>query len=591
MIGTIDTKVQSHSPDFPLETLKSFVGSPSSIRVRNVPKRIGNWNITNVFVTVVYPDNTTRTIESLLTGGVYVATMEGCNVSGKVENGLTITANGKDENDNLVTGYVLGKGDVEILSAMENVSPGQTVYYIHLLEDEPDVPKNGDMYKKDGNYVVYQNGVETPLGVSQENMESYVDGKIEDAVEQIETQLEGKASVTEVENLQDSVEELETSIGNVDEKVDTTKTELQDVITELQESKADASSLELKQDKLSEDQNYVLAREVNDLYTIIQTVSGGTFVFKTPTTTFDKSILIEQGILAEDGTTWIYQPVTVIMGSNVITINSGTFQNATNLLTFRGENVGIFQSNVFSGCTALRSVNIPNAASIGTWMFRYCSALTTLILPESVSSVSRNAFVDSSFDQVFFEGKTLAEVKAMTNYSRWGLAEDKIYTNAFENQLPTKTSDLANDSGFITAADIITKRDLNDLNIYVDPIAEHTPIEVTVWHTSEISTLYVLNWDGSLWYYTDGNTSIQINVDSYLNDYVLNGSIQDMGGTYRSIGGQFDLTSPLWSADFETQYFPKIEVASVKAHITTKEYVDSRLSALEARIAALENNA
>ena len=571
MIGTIDTKVQSHSPDFPLETLKSFVGSPSSIRVRNVPKRIGNWNITNVFVTVVYPDNTTRTIESLLTGGVYVATMEGCNVSGKVENGLTITANGKDENDNLVTGYVLGKGDVEILSAMENVSPGQTVYYIHLLEDEPDVPKNGDMYKKDGNYVVYQNGVETPLGVSQENMESYVDGKIEEAVE-----------------------ELEASISNVDEKVDSAKTELEGDITELQESKADASDLELKQDKLSDDQLSAVDQSLYELQTKISFADGNpTIYFVAPSYSLSKAILIEKGILAEDGTTWLKEPTHIETGSNVSEIPTGLFQNATSLTRFTGKNITMVWGQAFSGCTALTIVEIPSLTNLsGANIFNGCSALTNLTLPKTLRTVNRMAFNNNSFQHVMFEGKTLEQVKAMGNYSRWGLTEDKIYTNAFENQLPTKTSDLTNDSGFITANDIITKRDLNDLNIYADPTVTHTPIEVTVWHTDEISTLYTLNWNGSSsWQYTDGETSIQIYFDDYSEDYVISGSIQDMGGTSRSIGGHFDLTSPLWSADLETQYFYKIEVTSVKAHITTKEYVDSLFAQLNARISALENNA
>jgi hypothetical protein len=130
--------------------------------------------------------------------------------------------------------------------------------------------------------------------------------------------------------------------------------------------KADLSALELKQDKLSEDQSYVIDREVYGLQTHIQTVGGaGNYTFKSPST-FDKSILIEQGILSSDGTTWIYPPVRVTMGSNVTFINSGAFQNATNLLSFDGENVVYFQSNVFRGCTALKSVNIPNAVTIGS---------------------------------------------------------------------------------------------------------------------------------------------------------------------------------------------------------------------------------
>lgn len=107
--------------------------------------------------------------------------------------------------------------------------------------------------------------------------------------------------------------------------------------------------------------------------------------------------------------------------------------------------------------------------------------------------------------------------------------------------------------GYATASDLSAKRDLNDLNVYVDPMAEHTPIEVTVWHTDDISTLYVLDWDGSSWYYADGGTSVQIYFNSYSNDYVLNASIQNMGGTTVGVSKNFVLASPLWSADIETQ--------------------------------------
>lgn len=47
-------------------------------------------------------------------------------------------------------------------------------------------------------------------------------------------------------------------------------------------------------------------------------------------------------------------------------------------------------------------------------------------------------------------------------------------------QIPTKTSDLTNDSGFITSADIITKRALSDFNVYVDPMADMTTTKFNV---------------------------------------------------------------------------------------------------------------
>lgn len=77
MIGTIDVAVEAKSPNFPLFPMRAFVGSPSSIRVRNVPKRVGDWNISRVYLTVVYPDGTIKQADCVQTGGVWVGTVEG----------------------------------------------------------------------------------------------------------------------------------------------------------------------------------------------------------------------------------------------------------------------------------------------------------------------------------------------------------------------------------------------------------------------------------------------------------------------------------------------------------------------------------
>lgn len=58
MIGTIDVKINSANPNIPLKTLFAYINSPSSIRVIDVPKKIGKWNITEVYFTANYPDNT-----------------------------------------------------------------------------------------------------------------------------------------------------------------------------------------------------------------------------------------------------------------------------------------------------------------------------------------------------------------------------------------------------------------------------------------------------------------------------------------------------------------------------------------------------
>lgn len=493
----------------PLYPMRAFVGSPSSLRLRNVPKRIGDWCIRSVDFTAVYPDGTVKSAPCVLTGGVWVGTIEGTSTSGTSKNGYTIFASGTDENGNPITGYVLGKGDIEILNADGTLNPDAPSFYVHYFETMPEQPHAGDSTFLGSTYYIYDGTqwkpcvvASTPSFIQDANHNKIeADGDYVKTIPMRETTWHFSARVTSpiyshtsgdatydselqywrytdsygtpldiyavaVEGVIEgwrvvgTLGFFEPEGGRIVERVDfelagdkyteslhydnygfTIDLTRDAIATGKLVTDIDLSAaLELKQDKLSEDQNYVIDSEVDDLYTHIQTVGGaGNYTFKSPDT-FDKSLLIEQGILSSDGTTWIYPPVTVIMGTNVLTINNGAFLNATNLLTFRGENVRILQTNVFSGCSALQTVDIPNAVSIGTYAFRYCAALKTLTLPKSVTAVSRNAFVDTSFDQVFFEGKTLAQVKAMTNFSRWGLAEDKIFTDAYENQLPTKTS-------------------------------------------------------------------------------------------------------------------------------------------------------
>ena len=76
MIGTIDVYLNAHNPNFPIEPVFTFVTSPQSFRIRNVPRKVGKWNITNVFVNVSYPDNSTVSKECVLVGEIWVATKE-----------------------------------------------------------------------------------------------------------------------------------------------------------------------------------------------------------------------------------------------------------------------------------------------------------------------------------------------------------------------------------------------------------------------------------------------------------------------------------------------------------------------------------
>ena len=77
--------------------------------------------------------------------------------------------------------------------------------------------------------------------------------------------------------------------------------------------------------------------------------------------------------------------------------------------------------NGLLGCTSLLSVEIPDAVqTIGNDAISYCDVLATVIVGSGVASIGARCFEgDNALTSVFFKGKTLAQVQAMTNYP-WG---------------------------------------------------------------------------------------------------------------------------------------------------------------------------
>ena len=158
MIATQDIQCTAARPAFPLMPMVAFKGSPSSVRVIGVPKTIGSWTIDAVSVKVLYPDSTVIQKAAVRTGSVWVATLDGCDTTGKSELGYTIYASGKDEDGNDVNGYVLGKGDVEILDDDGSITPGETVAYVKVHETEPQTKRDGDMWKSSGVWYMWLEG-------------------------------------------------------------------------------------------------------------------------------------------------------------------------------------------------------------------------------------------------------------------------------------------------------------------------------------------------------------------------------------------------------------------------------------------------
>ena len=374
----------------------------------NVPRKIGRWDITKVFVNLEYPDTTTVRKECVLNGSVWVGTVDGCASSGTSTNGFIVTASGIDEDGNTVSNYVLGAGDLYVQKLDGSITPDQNAAKMFFYEETPTTPKEGDTTFIQGALNIWDGTAWTPVA-----------------------QVPTKTS------------DLTNDSGFV-------------ISSEME------TSLELKQDKFSEDQLSAIDQSLYELQTKISFADENpTIYFVSPAYSLSKTILKEKGILAEDGTTWLKEPFQIETGSNVSEIQAGLFQNATSLIRFTGKNITMIWGQAFSGCTALTKVEIPSTINLmGANTFSGCSSLTNLTLPKTLATVARMAFNNTSLQQVMFDGKTLAQVKAMANYSKWGLTEDKIYTNAFENQLPTKTSELSNDSGFVISSEMETSLEL-----------------------------------------------------------------------------------------------------------------------------------
>lgn len=154
--------------------MKAFAGSPSSIRVRNVPRQIGSWKITNVVFSVVYPDGQTKSVQCVPVNNIWVGTIDGSDATGTTANGYTIFASGVDENGNQVNDYVLGKGGIEILDNNGMPTPNQQSHFVKLLSAQIDNLKEGNMFPTSSGYMIQQNGSAHPLGTSFDTISAYI---------------------------------------------------------------------------------------------------------------------------------------------------------------------------------------------------------------------------------------------------------------------------------------------------------------------------------------------------------------------------------------------------------------------------------
>lgn len=146
----------------PLCPVFAFQDSYQQIRICDVPKRIGEWQIKRVEVECQFPDNQTTSYECALVGGVWTTTIESCPTAGTTKNGFVV--NGYDEGGNK---YILGKSDLYILTNDSRVIPQKELDVVNILPEKPENPHVGDAVFVDGKLEVYdgENWISTGSGV------------------------------------------------------------------------------------------------------------------------------------------------------------------------------------------------------------------------------------------------------------------------------------------------------------------------------------------------------------------------------------------------------------------------------------------
>lgn len=198
MIAVVDVAVQAANPQAPLYPWRAFLNSPSSVRVRNVPRKIGAWVIDAVSVQATYPDGNALNVPATLVGGIWVATVQGCDTTGS--GFYAVYASGLDEQGNPVQGYCLGKGDIEILEDSGEISPSSPTRFVTLLSGETESPADGNLYPTEDGYAIWQNGEAHGLGTSFAEVSAYVD-----------SQVSSKADLSALEPLQAEIDSISAS--------------------------------------------------------------------------------------------------------------------------------------------------------------------------------------------------------------------------------------------------------------------------------------------------------------------------------------------------------------------------------------------
>lgn len=157
------------------------------------------------------------------------------------------------------------------------------------------------------------------------------------------------------------------------------------------------TSLELKQDKLSEAQMDAINQDANAYLTKFYVQGESQMYTFIASSTLSKSDFAAQGVYDTTTGTWTKNITAVQAGTNVTTLETNLFKDVTTMTYFEAPNfAGVQGAQALGGCTGLQTIDLPKIRAIPVNFCKDCTALRTLTLPASVTAVGRNAFQNCS---------------------------------------------------------------------------------------------------------------------------------------------------------------------------------------------------
>jgi len=447
-----------------------------------------------VYIDVLYPDNTTKEVDCVRTGNVWVGTFEGSTLAGRVTQGYQIKADGVDENENPITGYVLGCGDVYILDDTNDIKAlvGKTA--LRMLDDIPATPSKGDVLVIDEELKIYDG--EEWVTISGGNDNTYTKAEIDEMVDEIDSSISALG-----DEIPTKTSDLENDSGYI------TSADIPPIPTKTSDLENDSGFLTSTSTTITDIQDDVDAVEnslsevessVSELNTTVGQIQNDVSALDSSMSELESSMTSLESSMSELETTVSDLDELAVKYADDEKINVVLNQQGLPMTLQINDATNVGDARIIFGATNRNHIS-KNSLTIGvpengetaqhmgdthvqiggTQNDAYVLIGQGVTLFSSKEKGKTKMFMDD--DRIFVttpatveEGQTLKAIKVANETAMSGRSAKKAgeMTTRDEPQdwhweyvsadLPSKTSDLTNDSGFVNSSEVATFRTWND---------------------------------------------------------------------------------------------------------------------------------